>query len=75
MKTCQMCKREYEGITSILFIPDKDYSHPFRNKGENFFVCSECNMSYLAQFFKMSNREITEWLNWINTEPLFKDEQ
>lgn len=64
MKECNICNKEYEGTTCVIFIPGENYCHPINNLGKNLFVCVECNMCYLAQYMDMSNREINGWLNW-----------
>lgn len=66
-RKCDICNIQKEGATTcVIFIPSEDYCHPFNHTGINLFVCVECNMCYLSQYFEMTNREITEWFNWIN---------
>ena len=64
MKKCDICNQEYEGTTCVIFIPGENYCHLINNRGKTLFICVECFMSYLAQYMKMTNKEITEWLNW-----------
>ena len=60
MKQCDICNQEYKGNTCVIFIPGE---YDWKFGGYNLFVCIECFMSYLA-YLGMTNREITEWLNW-----------
>ena len=64
MKICDICNQEYEGSACVIFIPGKDYCHPFNNSGRNLFICIECNLCYLAQHMSMTSKEINEWLSW-----------
>ena len=64
MRKCEIGKREIEGHTCVIFVPI-DY-HPIAayERGKNLFICCECNMSYLRQYFEMSNKELEDWLDW-----------
>ena len=61
---CEICDKERKDRYYVIFIP-----HPIHSigipLGYNIFVCQECYMSYLSQFLKMSNREITIYFKWM----------
>lgn len=72
MKTCQICKRKYKGVSCwIFYIYDKQ-DHPFKIQGKNIIACKECNLNYLSQYFKFTNKDLEDWLEWITTDPVFK---
>jgi len=64
MRACDICEREIIGITCIIFILEQKGIRAIYDRGYNLFVCHECNMCYLAQFFEMSNGEISDWAKW-----------
>ena len=66
MKQCNICNRKYKGITCVIFVPNEERRAFGLPMGKNLFVCTECNMSYLAQYFDMTNREISDWLKWVD---------
>ena len=70
---CQICNEKKEGITCAIYHPEPNQGiilSPLFMKGTHWFVCIECNMCYLSQFMKMSNKGISDWLNWIGREPI-----
>lgn len=69
---CEICKRKSDGIRCIIFHYIKDVfgeAHPgvFHSypTGKHILSCIECNMCYSAQFYKQSNKEIEDWVEWV----------
>lgn len=70
-RECDICNEKKEGTTCLIYHPEPNQgvilSHLFM-RGTNYFVCIECNMCYLAQYMRMTNKEITNWCNWIHQD-------
>ena len=65
MKTCDICGRDMKkGQMWVIFVVEKKGITTIFIRGFNLVVCTECNISYLSQYFGMSNKEVEQWLIW-----------
>jgi len=48
---CQICNKEKV----------KSYTLA---EGKGWFICEECTLDMLAQYYQMTNRELTNYLKW-----------
>lgn len=62
---CEICGREIKGTVHAIFIPEKSIISFLHMTGYYLKSCFSCNLSFMAQNYVMSNKEIQSLINWI----------
>lgn len=64
-RKCEICKRKVKGIINIIFYPLKEVLYFPHILGVHFATCLECALSYQAQLFNSSIKDIEDYIKWM----------
>lgn len=62
---CQLCGRRITGWKFMNFVPFTGVPACPISHGLNLLNCLECTLSFDAQFYGTSNKEIEDYLDWL----------